>query len=197
MSDQTRHVSLDHMVDLVRGHLHATEQQSIHSHMATCTRCAAQMARIERLVTETSTDDSEEVPPHVVARGERLMRQRNAAAQSAPRRHIVAVLRFDSAHVPVALGRRSRPTGARQMVFETGQYDVVVRIKPIGARWAIWGQVLGSVAGGQVVLRGPAPAQAELNSLGELSLPPVPSGAYSLIVRLDDIEISMALDIGA
>jgi hypothetical protein len=81
------------------------------------------------------------------------------------------------------------------VVFETGLHDVVVRLRPAGDRCAIWGQVLGSVAGGQVALEGPASAHTELNSLSEFSLPPVPPGAYALTLRLDDAEIDMALDI--
>jgi anti-sigma factor RsiW len=183
------------MVDLVRGHLPAIEQQSIHSHTAACAQCAAQMARVERLVAETRADDSQEVPTHVVARAVRLMRQRKAAAQPALRRRIAAVVRFDSARTPLALGRRSQPSSGRQVVFDTGLHDVVVRLKPAGDRCAVWGQVLGSVAGGQVTLEGPASAQTELNSLSEFSLPPVPPGAYALTLQLDDVEIDMALDI--
>jgi anti-sigma factor RsiW len=195
MRDRIRHIALDRMVDLAHGHLSGAEQQSIRSHIATCAECAAQMTRIERLVAETSADNSEEVPAHVVARAVRLMRQRNATAQPAPHQRITAVLRFDSARMPLAMGKRSRPSGARQIVFETGLHDVVVRIKPAGDRCAIWGQVLGSVAGGQVAIEGPASAQTELNSLSEFSLPPVPPGSYALTLRLNDIEIGMALDV--
>ena len=195
MRDRIQHVASNRMVDLARGHLPAAEQQPIRSHIATCAECAARMARIERLVAEASADDSEEVPEHVVARAVRLMHQRNAAARPASPRRITAALRFDSARMPLAMGKRSRPSGARQVVFETGLHDVVVRIKPAGDRCAIWGQVLGAVSGGQVAIEGPVSAQAELNSLSEFSLPPVPPGSYALTLRLNDIEIGMALDV--
>jgi hypothetical protein len=124
------------------------------------------------------------------------MRQRKAAAQPAPRRRIMATLRFDNLRMPVALGKRSQSVGARQLVFETEQCDVDVRIKPVGAKWAVWGQVLGSVTGGQVELHGPATVQTQVNTLGEFRLPPVPPGAYSLTLALEDGDIGMALDIG-
>jgi hypothetical protein len=196
MSHHSQHISLDRMVDLARGHLPAAEQQSIRIHAASCADCAAQMARIERLIAVTSADDSEDAPAHVVARAVRLMRQRNAAVLPAPRQRLTAALRFDSARTRIALGTRSQAASTRQVMFETEQHNVDVRIKPAGARWAVWGQVLGAVAGGQAELHGPATVQAELNSLSEFNLPPVPPGAYTLILRLDDLEIDMALTIG-
>jgi anti-sigma factor RsiW len=196
MRDRNQHVALDRIADLARGLLPAAEQESIHSHMAGCARCAAQIARIERLFAVTSAGATEDVPSHVVARAVRLMRQRKAAMQLSPRRRIMATLRFDTLRMPVALGKRSQSVGARQLVFETGQHDVDVRIKPVGAHWAVWGQVLGAVTGGQVELQGPATVQTQLNSLGEFRMPPVPPGTYSLTLQLDDGEIGMDLDIG-
>jgi hypothetical protein len=154
------------------------------------------MARITRLIAVTSADDSEDAPAHVAARAVRLMRQRNAAALPATRPRLTAALRFDSRRTPVALGARGQSAGARQIMFETEQHNVDVRIKPVGAQWAVWGQVLGAVAGGQAELQGPATVQADLNHLSEFDLPPVPPGAYTLILRLDDLEIDMALNIG-
>ena len=196
MRHRDRHISLDQIVDVARGHLPATEQQSIHAHTASCVACAAQMARIERLIAVTSADDSEEPPAHVVARAARLMRQRNAAGLPVPRRRVMASMHFDSRRSPIALGARSQSARTRQLMFETEQHNVDLRIKPAGAQWSIWGQVLGSVAGGQVMLQGPATVHSELNSLSEFSLPPVPPGDYSLLLRLDDLEIEMALNIG-
>jgi anti-sigma factor RsiW len=195
MRHLSRHISLDRLVDLARGHLTAAEQQSIHAHTASCADCASQMARIARLIAVTSADDSEDAPAHVADRAVRLMRQRNAAL-SAMRPRLTAALRFDSRRMPVALGARGQAAGARQIMFETEQHNVDVRIKPVGAQWAVWGQVLGAVAGGQAELQGLATVQADLNHLSEFDLPPVPPGAYTLILRLDDLEIDMALNIG-
>lgn len=129
-------------------------------------------------------------------KAERLMGQRSPMAQPAQRRRITAALRFDSLRMPIAMGTRSQPTRERQLIFEAGLYDVDVRIEPDGVLWALSGALLGSDAGGQVELKGPATVQTELNSLGEFSLPPMPSGTYSLTLRLDDVDVSMELVIG-
>ena len=192
MSERGQHISLDRLLDLARGDVPGAEQQAIRSHTASCASCAAQLARITRIVAVARDDISEEVPRHVVARAVRLMRQRTVVAPDL-RRRIVATLRFDSARSAGAVGRRSGLAGARQLVFETGLYDIDVRIRPAGAQWTIWGQVLGDVAGGQAALAGPATAQAEISGLGEFRLPPVPSGAYALTLHLDEVEISMEL----
>jgi anti-sigma factor RsiW len=196
MRHRNRHISLDKMVDVARGLVPDAEQQSIHAHTASCADCAARMSRIARITAATRADDSEEPPAHIGARAMRLMRQRNAAVPLPPRQRLTALLHFDSSRSPVALGARSQAAGARQVMFETEHHNIDVRIKQAGAQWSVSGQVLGTVSSGQVVLQGPATVQTELNSLSEFNLPPVPSGDYSLILRLDDLEIDIVLDIG-
>lgn len=196
MRAQTPHILLEDMVDFARGLLSGAEADALRGHVVSCASCSAQMARIERLLALAGADTSEEVPPELVARAVRLIRQRRAALAPPPRRLALATLRFDSAQAPLALGRRGGPGAARQLVFAGEQQDVDVRIKPSGAGWVVWGQLLGAVADGQAELAGPVRVQATLNPLGEFSLPPVPEGAYTLLLQLQDVEISMALEIG-
>lgn len=194
MTEQTRHVPLDHMIDLALGTLPNTEHEAIRGHIAGCASCITQLARLERLLALAAADTSEEVPSHIAARAVRLMRQRRAAAP--PRRHLVALLHFDSTRAPMALGRRGGTRAARQLMFTAGQHDVDLRIKASGNDWVVWGQLLGPVDGGQVELAGPMKVQAELTPQGEFSLPPVPQGAYTLQLVLREISIGMALEIG-
>lgn len=196
MTAQTPHIPLEDMVDLARSLLSSAEEDAIRTHVAGCASCTVQLARVEHMLELASADKSEQVPSELVARAVRLMRQRRAAPAPPTRQRTLAALRFDSARAPLALGRRGGPGAARQLVFSGEGQDVDVRIKASGASWAVWGQLLGAVADGQVELAGPVRVRTTLNPLGEFSLPPVPQGAYTLLLQLQDVEISMALDIG-
>lgn len=197
MSAQTPHIPLDQLVDFARGQLPGAERQAIQNHITSCSSCTAQLSRLEQLLALASTETGDKMPSPVVARALQLWRERRAALTPPPRRRILATLRFDSALAPLALGRRGGPGAARQLMFTAEQQDVDVRIKPSGAGWVVWGQLLGAAAGAQVELAGPATVQTQLSPLGEFSLPPVPRGAYTLQLQLEDVELSMALDIGA
>ena len=59
---------------------------------------------------------------------------------------------------------------------------------PDGESWAVTGQVLGPCAGGSAELRG---APGAVNEVCEFALAAVPTGAYTLTLRLDDIELEV------
>jgi hypothetical protein len=193
MKNKGNHIVLDHIAEYVRGALPAGEQPAIREHLAECAQCASQHARIARVFEQARADETEDVPAHVVARAKRLMAQARAGAPL-PARRVPALLRFDSLRMAAARSARSSLAGVRQLVFETGQYDLVVHIKPLGEQQSIWGQLLGPSTTGMAELHGPASAQAALNAQGEFTLPPLPPGAYELLLLLDDVEISAVLE---
>ena len=138
-------------------------------------------------------------------------------------RRIPAWLYFDSLQRPLALGIRSGQPAVRQLLFKAENYDLDMRITPAGADWRISGQLLGPEPNGQVELRRAADrrdsfgcevqhrlpdrsgsqgvagmVQAELNDLGEFSLPPASPGIYSLILHLGNLEVELLqLEMGA
>jgi hypothetical protein len=148
---------------------------------------------LERVISLMRTDDSEDPPPHVVARVLRLYRSRMAQAPSPGLlRRVVAALRFDSAQSPLALGVRAGEPAARQLLFSAGAHELEVRAVPVGRAWTVAGQVLGPPGAGMVELRGAAETvQAVLTDQCEFRLPPVPAGRYTMTVRVSDAEIEV------
>jgi hypothetical protein len=148
---------------------------------------------LERVISLMRTDDSEDPPPHVVARAVRLFRSRTAQAHSPsmPRR-LVALLRFDSAQSPLAMGVRAGGQVGRQMLYVAEAHELEVRAVLSGRAWTLAGQVLGPSGAGSVELRGAGDSvQAMLNEQCEFRLPPVPAGSYSMTVRFSDVEIEV------
>jgi hypothetical protein len=82
---------------------------------------------------------------------------------------------------------------ARQLLFNTDQHVVDVRIQPEGEAWIVAGQVFGeSTVNASAELLGAAGAgHAALNEQSEFMLPSVQAGRYRLILHLSDMDIEL------
>ena len=199
MSVGSRHISFDRLVDLVEGQLPPDERTQMQAHTSACSRCTTQLAWLERVIGLMRTNDYEEPPDHVAADISRLFSSYNPSPSSSLRQRILAVLRFDSAQLPVSVGRRSGSSTDRQLLFTAETLDLEVQFTQSGSLWEVSGQVLNADARGLAELRGPAgTVRVTLNEVGEFLLTPVPPGRYTLILQLTTGEIEIAeLAIGA
>lgn len=189
------HIPFSRLADLVEGRLTPDEQVEMLAHIATCPGCAAEMAWLERVIGRMRTYMIEQPPAHAVAAAKRMFR----SPLRVTRQQFMAALRFDSAHMPLGLGRRAGAQTERQLLFAISSYLLDLRLAPQGSLWVISGQLLGTNEGEQIELDGPAgTAQAMLNVLSEFALPPTPPGTYTLRLELTDFDITVdGLEVGA
>jgi len=194
-----QHIPFSRLVDFVDGRLSADDQAEIEPHLLACPRCASDVTWLRRVIGLMRTDETKDLPAHVVAAVKRLFRESVTPGGAGARRQIAASLYFDSSRAPVAIGLRAGAQPTRQMLFATADYLVDLRIVPSGALWAVSGQLLGAEAGDQVELRGPTRmVRVSLNDMSEFVLPPAPSGSYTLTVQLADHDITITnLELGA
>ena len=193
MSVGSRHILFDRLIDLVEGRLSPDEQIQMRAHTSACSRCATQLAWLERVIGLIRTNDYEEPPARVAADISRVFGSYSPSASSSLRQRIMAVLRFDSAQLPLSVGRRSGSSTERQLLFTAETLDMEVRITQSGSLWEVSGQVLNADARGLAELQGPAgEVRATLNEVGEFLLTPVPPGRYALILQLTTVEIEIA-----
>ncbi len=195
MNILSHHIPFATLVDLSEGRLPAEGRAELVAHMSSCSRCAAQAARMEQTIELMRADKSEDAPSHLLARTIRLFRARaaNAAAPSGLRR-ILAALSFDSEQRLPAFGvRAGQPAPARRLLFNAGENDIDVRIKARGEEWIVSGQVFGKCSGGaDIELRGATEVtRGQLNDLCEFTFPAVSAGMYTLRLRLGDAEIEI------
>jgi anti-sigma factor RsiW len=195
----SRHIPFDRLIDLVEGRLSPDAQTQMQAHTSACSRCATQLAWLERVIGLMRTNDYEEPPARVAADISRVFGSYSPSASSSPRQRTMAVLRFDSAQLPLSVGRRSGSSTERQLLFTAETLDLEVHITQSGSLWEVSGQVLNADARGLAELQGPAgKVRATLNEVGEFLLMPVPLGQYTLILQLTTVEIEIAgLAIGA
>lgn len=183
-------LSYAQLVDLAEGRLSEPERADLLARLAADPLAAAELAWLERVIGLMRDDTGEDAPDYVVNRALRLFRPPPAPLVPGLLRRVVALLRFDSAQAPLAMGLRAGPPAVRQLLFNAAGRDLDLRLVPAGEQWQIIGQVLGPDDGGFVVLQGQAGAfQAELNELSEFTLPPAPPGRYTLTLRQADLEI--------
>jgi hypothetical protein len=116
-------------------------------------------------------------------------------------RHVAAVLSFDSWGAPaVALGMRSQRAATRHLLFSAEGRDIDLRIAPAvqapggtaAALYALSGQILGPDDSGELQLERQdelGSHRATLDALGEFRLDDLPSGLYTLTLRLGGDQI--------
>jgi hypothetical protein len=195
----SHHIAFDRLIDLVEGRLSPDEQTQLQAHISACSRCTTQLAWLERVIGLMRTNDYEEPPARVAANISRVFGSYSPSPSSSLRQHIMAVLRFDSAQLPLSVGRRSESSAERQLVFTAENLDLEVQVTESGSLWEVSGQVLNVDARGLAELHGPAgEVRATLNEVGEFLLTPVPAGRYTLLLHLTTVEIEIPeLKIGA
>jgi hypothetical protein len=188
----SRHIPFATLADLVEKRLSADENRETLNHVSACSRCTGQLNELQQLVSLMRTDTAEDAPRDVKANALALFQARAASAKPSVVRRVLAALNFDSAQSSPAYGLRSGQPQSRQFLYSAGENDLDLRVRPNGEAWVVSGQVLGQCDGGEVELRGEAgTAAVRMNDLCEFTLPPVPTGRYTLQLRLNDVEVEV------
>lgn len=190
------HIRFERLVDLVEDRLSAEKQLQIMAHVANCPQCAAEKAWLERVIGLMRADNNESAPAPAIERALKLFRERTRKIKEMPteRRRIFALLQFDNALPPLAFGLRSGQAETQQRLYSAGEHDLDLRLKLTAKKWVVSGQLLGPPAGGKAELRGESvQVEADLNELSEFTFTAVPSGLYTLILYLDEIEIEVTI----
>lgn len=184
------HLTSEQIIDAAEGRLSPDDRARVQAHVATCSRCASDIAWYERLIALMRSDDSEAPPPQAVAAVRALLR---AAPHRVASPALRARLRFDSASAPRPTGLRSATAEERQIVFDADPFVIDLRLARSGGGWLVAGQVLGPETSGAVELTGPEVlVRSPLSDMCEFALPPVPAGSYTLTLRLDGSETVLA-----
>lgn len=198
MSIGSSHIPFAQVVDLVEGRLSGAAQAQVQAHTAACSRCAAELAWLARVIVLMRADNGDAAPSQVVDRAVRLFRVRRAPDPLGVQQRLPAALRFDSWRTLQPLGVRGGARSERLLLFNAEGFDFDVRITRSGEVWTVAGQVLGPEQGGQVALQGASgTVQGVLNELSEFKLSPVSPGTYTLIVQLSSTEVEITgLEVG-
>ena len=193
MKNLQNHIPFSQLVEYVEARLLPDQQTQLESHIASCSHCADQLGRLQRIIGFLQA--SEDAPASTIKSAVALFHHRpgQVPAFSGLRSRIVALLYFDSARIAPAPGIRSGKSGTQQLLFRADRDEIDLRIEPEGQRWLLSGQILGeSIGAGTAVLEGEAGIhEVAINELSEFSLPLLQAGSYTLTLYLTDVDLEI------
>ena len=162
-------------------------------HLATCSHCAKELQSLRQAIGLMRIDDAENAPASLIKNAKAMFRGRGANREPSRLARVLAALTFDSHTAKPAFGLRSAASTGRQLVYSTEMADIDLRVSPQSGEWEIAGQILGaSQSGGKVNLESDSfSASADLNELAEFGFQSVPSGIYTVLVQLPELEIEI------
>ena len=146
--------------------------------------------KLEHIISRMQSDRSVDAPADVLKYAKNLFRTRTTEPSLLQR--IVAVLKVDLAPNRAAFGERSASGGAaRQMLFESGDNAVDIRMIASDNGFDIRGQILGDgFASGEAGIECPEfSTSAAIDDIGGFRLKSIPSGEYTLTLRDGKSEI--------
>lgn len=178
------HISYQRLVDWSDGRLTPDEQTTLAEHLATCTRCRSEAARIERILRVMRSDDSRDAPPALIAQAVAAFRRRVVEPNPTLIERLAAVLRFESTPLAPAMGLRSESAAERQLLFTANEFDIDLRLSEENGGWRVRGQLLGADVGAGIaqLVGSDRTFQAEIDASSSFALSPAPAGRYSLIL---------------
>lgn len=183
------HISLGTLADVIENRATPATLQAVRTHVATCSACGETLQRLERLIMMMRSDAAADAPRDLLMSAIKLF----PPGAPRPLRRIVATLIFDSRKAMPVFGMRSVRSSSRQLLYSAQQTDLDLRITIQNDECIVAGQVIREgYVGGLVEISGPTgSAEASLNELCEFTLPALPTGNYSLKVRMSDVEIEI------
>jgi hypothetical protein len=142
---------------------------------------------LDKLITLMQSDDSFDAPQDSVSWAKNLFRTQVREPKQSVVKRFLAVLQIDlSANKPV-FGERSASSAVRQMLFQTDETAVDLRISNTANGFSLKGQILGvNFAGSTIKLGG---FETKADDLAEFSFDQIPVGEYELTIQTVEKEV--------
>lgn len=136
-------------------------------------------------------DTSTDAPQDAIKWAKNLFTARAMAPKASFLQRAIAVLKMDLRPGDAVFGERSSASAERQMLFETGDHAIDLRISRSGDSFAVKGQILGGgFSDAELLLVADAQkASSRISSGGEFLFENITKGAYNLVVIGRESEI--------
>ena len=183
------HISFEILVDIAEHRVTGVALTAALAHVSACPECDETLRQLKQLIGMMRSDTTADVPADLL----RSAIDTFSPEKQPPVRRVIAVLTFDSRSAGSAFGLRSIRTPSRQLLYSALDTDLDLRIKVQNQQYILTGQIIreGCVEGRVEISGATGSAVATLNELCEFTLPPIPTGNYSLKIRMPDVEIEI------
>jgi hypothetical protein len=148
--------------------------------------------KLEHIIKRMQADSAVDAPADAIHYAKNLFRARMTEPAKSVFERVLAVIKMDLAPNRAAFGERSAGQGqARQMLFDTGDNAIDLRIKAVDKGFDIRGQILGSgFENGEVeIAYGDQTYTATASETSEFRLTNIPAGKYGLSIRGGEKEL--------
>ncbi len=147
--------------------------------------------KLEHIISRMQADRSVGAPADALKYVKNLFKTR--AAEPSLMQRIVAVLKVDLAPNRAAFGERSGGGEARQMLFDSGDNAVDIRITAVDGGFDIRGQILGDgfASGDAGIENSGFSTSASIDETRGFRLSSIPAGEYTLVLRDGISEIAI------
>ncbi len=143
---------------------------------------------INRIIYLMEADKSFDAPKDAIQWSKNIFLTRAAAPKKSFVKQIFAVLQMDLSPNRAAFGERSASASqARQMLFQTGENSLDLRIKSDENGFSLRGQILGEGFANCTIKLGDFETMA--NELSEFKMANIPGGIYNLSFHSEGKEI--------
>ncbi len=147
---------------------------------------------LEHIIRRMQTDKAVDAPADALRYVKNLYRTRMTEPTRSVFQRVLAVMRVDLGPNRAAFGERSGTAGqARQILFESENNAVDLRVKASGTISEIRGQILGeNFENGEIEITNDSVALgAHISETSNFTFSKVPNGKYSVTIRARDKEI--------
>ncbi len=147
---------------------------------------------LEHIIRRMQSDVAVDAPADTIRYAKNLFRVRASQSKESILRRVLAVMSVDLAAGTATFGERSTGEGqARQMLFDSGENAVDLRIHKVKNNFTIRGQILGAgFAKSRIeITSGSSSFTTQIDDIGEFRFDGIRPGEYSVVVRGHDQEI--------
>jgi hypothetical protein len=185
------HISFTELADIADEQSQPAAETLLH--LGTCSHCAKELQTLRQAIGLMRIDNVDNAPASLIKSAKAMFRNRGANREPSRLARVLAALTFDSLTAKPAFGLRSGASTGRQLVYSTEMTDIDLRVSPQSGEWEIAGQILGSSEsrGNVKLVSDTFSASADLNELAEFGFQSVPSGIYTMLVHLPELEIEI------
>lgn len=181
-----KHVEIETLINKFEGRLDASDEHEIAAHIADCSECAAESAKLADFFAYAEGHKTNDVPQAVTARILNIY-QRNPVPQSNKTSigSSIASLIFDDWQL--ALNERYSGLDTRQLLYRAGDFEIDLRLELVGDMCRLTGQLFPAHDGVTVMLSSDdLTATASLTEFGEFTFDLVPQGDYDVRITINN-----------
>jgi hypothetical protein len=186
-----KHTEFETLINYFEGKLSAAETEKVSAHFLVCENCTAQSRKLENFLGYVRMHEYEQVSQRATANLLNIYKPKKQAVKSKSFiKKLSAKLVFDD--WKTVLNERFMMSDTRQLLYNTDDFDIDLRLNFSGEKCQVSGQILPDCQNATVeIFSAESSEKVSLNQDCEFIFPPVKIGIYGLRISSADTLIEI------